>query len=87
MLATATLPMLLLFTAIAYMDYRAERERSGQRQLDLTRSMAASVERELRAATASLLPLALSPRLQQGDVKGFDELADRFISTEPKALR
>ena len=84
-LATAAiLPMLLLFTAIAYLDYRAERVRSGERQLSVTHSMAATVERELRAATASLQALALSPRLQQDDIAGFRNLADRFISTEPK---
>ncbi len=84
-LATAAiLPMLLLFTAIAYLDYRAERVRSGERQLSVTHSMAATVERELRAATASLQALALSPRLQQDDVAGFRNLAERFISTEPK---
>ncbi len=84
-LATAAiLPMLLLFTAIAYLDYRAERVRSGERQLSVTHSMAATVERELRAATASLQALALSPGLQQDDVAGFRNLAERFISTEPK---
>ena len=84
-LATAAiLPMLLLFTAIAYLDYRAERVRSGERQLSVTHSMAATVERELRAATASLQALALSPRLQQDDVAGFRRLAERFIVSEPK---
>ncbi len=84
-LATAAiLPMLLLFSAIAYVDYRAERVRSGERQLSVTHSMAATVERELRAATASLQALALSPNLQQDDIAGFRSLAERFVSTEPK---
>ncbi len=84
-LATAAiLPMLLLFTAIAYLDYRAERVRSGERQLSVTHSMAATVERELRAATASLQALALSPGLQHADIGGFRQLAERFVSTEPK---
>ncbi len=84
-LATAAiLPMLLLFSAISYLDYRAERVRSGERQLSVTHSMAATVERELRAATASLQALALSPNLQQDDIAGFRSLAERFISTEPK---
>ncbi len=84
-LATAAiLPMLLLFTAIAYLDHRAERVRSGERQLSVTHSMAATVERELRAATASLQALALSPGLQHDDIAGFRSLAERFISTEPK---
>ena len=84
-LATAAiLPMLLLFTTIAYLDYRAERVRSGERQLSVTHSMAATVERELRAATASLQALALSPNLQQDDIAGFRSLAERFVSIEPK---
>ena len=84
-LATAAiLPMLLLFTAIAYLDYRGERERSGARQLTVTRSMAATVEHEFRAVTASLQTLALAPPLQSGDLAGFKELATRFLSTEPK---
>ena len=84
-LATAAiLPMLLLFTTVAYLDYRAERERSGLRQLTVARSMAATVEHEFRAVIASLQALALSPRLQARDLPGFQRLAARYLSTEPK---
>ncbi len=80
---SAILPMLLLFTAVAYHDYRAERVRAGERELNVVRSMAATVERELRIATASLQALALSPRLQEDDLPGFHQLATRFIDTAP----
>ncbi len=79
----ATLPMLLLFVGVAYLDYRAERGRAAQRELAIARSMAATVDRELRSATASLQALALSPPLQQGDIAGFRELAMRFVAGEP----
>ncbi len=75
--------MLLLFGTAAYIDYRAERERAGQRQLNVARSMAATVERELHTATVSLQVLALSPRLQQADMAGFRALAMRYIATAP----
>ena len=80
----AIVPLVLLFAGIAYLEYRADRMRSGQRQLDLARSMAATVERELQSATASLKALALSPRLQVNDLPGFRALAERFIVSEPK---
>ena len=77
--------MLMLFAAEGYLDYRAERARAGQRQLEVARSMAATVERELSAAVAGLQALALSPRLQVGDLDGFRELALRFEATQPDA--
>ena len=82
--ASAILPLTLLFAGVAYVDYRAERSRTGQRQLALARSMSATVERELQGATAALQALALSPRLQVADFAGFRSLALRFIKTEPK---
>ena len=83
MLAAASIvPMLVLFAAEGYGDYRAERARAGQRQLEVTRSMAATVERELAGAVASLQVLALSPRLQQDDLAGFRNLAMRFEATQ-----
>ena len=75
--------MLLLFAAEGYTDYRAERARDSQRQLAIARSMAATVERELSAAVASLQALTLSPRLQVADIEGFRKLAVRFVATQP----
>ena len=80
--AASVVPMLMLFAAEGYGDYRAERARAGQRQLEVTRSMAATVERELAGAVASLQVLALSPRLQQDDLPGFRNLAMRFEATQ-----
>ena len=80
--AASIVPMLMLFAAEGYGDYRAERVRAGQRQLEVTRSMAATVERELAGAVASLQVLALSPRLQQNDLPGFRTLAMRFEATQ-----
>ncbi len=75
--------MLLLFAAQGYADYRAERARAGQRQLEVARSMAATVDRELAGGVASLQALALSPRLQHSDIAGFRALAVRFEATQP----
>ncbi len=83
-LAVAALaPMMLLFAAEGYADYRAERARAGQRQMEVARSMAATVERELAGAVAGLQALALSPRLQVDDLPGFRKLALRFEATQP----
>ncbi len=79
----AILPLVLLFAGTAYLDYRSEREQVGRAQLEVSRSMAATVERELRGATASLQALALSPALQQGDFALFRALALDFIRTAP----
>ena len=76
--AASVVPMLMLFAAEGYGSYRAERARAAQRQLEVTRSMAATVERELAGAVASLQVLALSPRLQVDDMPGFRNLAMRF---------
>ena len=81
--AASIAPMLLLFAAEGYADYRAERARDGQRQLEVARSMAAIVERELSGAVAGLQALALSPRLQVADIEGFRKLALRFQATQP----
>ncbi len=77
------LPMLLLFGAEGYAEYRAQRARAGQRQLEVARSMAATVERELAGAVAALQALALSPRLAEGDLDGFRRLAVRFEVSQP----
>ena len=80
--AASSLPMLLAFAAEAYVQYHAERMRAGQHQLDVARSMAATLDRELGGAIASLQALALSPRLQVGDLPGFRTLALRFMATQ-----
>jgi signal transduction histidine kinase len=79
----AILPMLLLFVAVAYVDYQARRTRAGERELGLARSMAATLERELGSAIAGMNALALSPRLQVNDLDGFRELALRYVATAP----
>ena len=78
-----TLPMLLAFAVEAYVQYHSERIRAGQHQLDVARSMTATLDREQGGAIASLQALALSPRLQVGDLPGFRTLAMRFMATQP----
>jgi len=79
----AIAPMLLLFIVASFLQYRVESVRTGERQLALTRSMAATVERELGVGLAGIKALALSPRLQVDDMKGFRNLAVRFMADEP----
>ena len=75
--------MLLAFAAEAYLQYHAERLRAGEHQLDVARSMAATLDRELGGAIASLQALALSPRLQVDDLPGFRALAMRYMAIQP----
>jgi len=79
----AIAPMLLLFIVASFLQYRVESARTGERQLALTRSMAATVERELGVGLAGIKALALSPRLQVADLAGFRNLAVRFMADEP----
>ncbi len=76
--------MLLLSAGGGLLEYRTERERAGQRQMQVARSMAATVERELAGAVGSLQALALSPALQTGDLAGFRALAMRLMATQPE---
>ena len=82
--AASILPLLFLFVGVAYLDYRTARMREGNHELDVVHSIAVTVERELHDATLNLQSLALSSKLENGDMAGFRGRAVRFVSTMPK---
>lgn len=76
----ALLPLVLLAAGLSWGSYHAERERAGNRTTDLARGMTLAIERELRAMTASMEALALSPSLAAGDLAAFRREADALLA-------
>ena len=74
------LPLFIFSLGSQYLSYRAERANAEQRTLEVARSMALAVERELQARIAGLQALALSRALKAGDLASFRVQADEFLS-------
>jgi signal transduction histidine kinase len=62
--------------------YRIERDRAAQATLEISRSMASAVDRELQRSVAGLQALALSESLARGDFAAFRSHAERFVAQQ-----
>ena len=82
LVATAVIPLIAFGVIGIYLNYKTERTEAGTRALELARSMASAVERELQKATAGLQALALSPSLQVGDFEGFRRQAQAYVDRQ-----
>ncbi|TDH64143.1 hypothetical protein E2C06_01990 [Dankookia rubra] len=65
-----------------YAAYRVDRDHAAREALDLARSLARSVESELRARIAVLEVLALSRTLAAGDLAGFRTEAEAVVARQ-----
>jgi hypothetical protein len=71
-IAAAMVPAALLaLLLIGYDYYERERARLIQNSLSTTRALAAAVDTEFAVVKAALLALETSPRLKEGDFRGF----------------
>jgi signal transduction histidine kinase/CheY-like chemotaxis protein len=83
MLVVASVIPLVGFTLVReYLDYRKAVTSSGQKTLELTRSLSLAVEKELQARIAVLEVLALSRPLRDGDLEGFRAQADTVVAQQ-----
>jgi signal transduction histidine kinase len=67
----SVVPLLAYDLGRQYFDYRAAGRGTGERTLELARTMSRAVEQELNIRIASLKVLALSPALSSGDIDAF----------------
>jgi signal transduction histidine kinase/CheY-like chemotaxis protein len=83
MLVIASVVPLVVFTLVrGYVDYQDAVASSGQKTLELTRSLSFAVEKELQARIAVLQVLALSGPLRDGDIDGFRPQADAVVAEQ-----
>ncbi|HEY0424918.1 MAG TPA: HWE histidine kinase domain-containing protein [Rhodopila sp.] len=66
-----SLPLFVFGFGNAYFDYQADRAEAGRRALNMTRSLALLVQRDLEARLSTLQVLAMSQALQAGDIASF----------------
>jgi hypothetical protein len=74
------LPLAVLNLGIQFFNYRASRTTAEQRTLELARGLSLALDQEFRARIALLQVLALSRRLQDGDIDGFRSRAETLVS-------
>src|SRR5947207_4299721 len=83
MLVSASVVPLVVFTLVrGYVDYQDAVASSGQKTLELTRSLSFAVEKELQARIAVLQVLALSGPLRDGDIDSFRPQADAVVAEQ-----
>jgi len=73
-------PLLALGLAVQYVEYENDKVIASERTLELARSVALQVSRELEADTRALLVLAKAGRLRRGAIEAFRELAEAALS-------
>jgi hypothetical protein len=76
------LPLSALSLGIQFVNYRDSRTAAEHRTLELARSLSLALDRELRARIGLLQVLALSRRLQEGDMDGFRSQAETLVSQQ-----
>ncbi len=83
MLVIASVVPLVGFTlAREYLEYQDAVASSGQKTLELARSLSLAVEKELQARIAVLQVLALSAPLRDGDLDGFRVHAEAVVAEQ-----
>ncbi|MDR3530632.1 MAG: PAS domain S-box protein [Rhodopila sp.] len=83
LVVASVLPLVGMGAVREYLHYRDDRERTYDNLLTVARGMSVSVERELELHVSALETLATSPALQSGDLAGFDQQAEAFMSRLP----
>jgi len=73
-------PLLALGLAVQYVEYDNDKAVASERTLELARSVALQVSRELEADTRALQVLAKAGRLRRGAIEAFRELAESALS-------
>ncbi len=86
LVAGALLPVVLFAVAVVHKLSLKERAASERRLVLATRNLTENVEREVSSTTRTLQALAASDRLDQGDLKGFYNEAERTVQTQPTWL-
>jgi PAS domain S-box-containing protein len=76
------LPLFAFGFGNAYIEYRADRSEAGQQALNMSRTLALLVQRDLEARLAALKVLALSHALQVGDFAGFRARAEVVLAQQ-----
>src|ERR1700710_168870 len=71
LVGACSLPLFVFGFGNAYFDYQADRAEAGRRALNMTRSLALLVQRDLEARLSTLQVLAMSQALQAGDIASF----------------
>jgi signal transduction histidine kinase len=73
-------PLLALGLAVQYAEYENDKSVASERTLDLARSVALQVSRELEADMRALQVLAKAGRLRRGAIEAFRELAESALT-------
>jgi signal transduction histidine kinase len=73
-------PLLALGLAVQYAEYENDKETASARTVELARSVALQVSRELEADVRALQVLAKAGRLRRGAIEAFRELAEAALS-------
>jgi signal transduction histidine kinase len=73
-------PLLALGLAVQYVEYENDRAVANERTLELARSVALQVSREVEADIRALQVLAKAGRLRRGAIEAFRELAESALS-------
>ena len=82
LVVASVVPFVAFILARGYLDYREDVAAAGQKTLELTRSVAVAVEKELQARIAILQVLALSATLRSGNLEGFRTGADAVVTQQ-----
>jgi len=73
-------PLLALGLAVQYSEYEHDKETASARTVELARSVALQVSRELEADMRALQVLAKAGRLRRGAIEAFRDLAESALS-------
>jgi signal transduction histidine kinase len=73
-------PLLALGLALQYVDYLRDKRVASERTLDLARSLALQIGRELEADVRALEVLAKTGRLRRGEMDNFRDLAEAALT-------
>src|SRR5258708_535249 len=82
LVVASVVPFVAFILARGYLDYREDVAASGQKTLELTRSVSVAVEKELQARIAILQVLALSAQLRGGNIDAFRTNADAVVTQQ-----
>jgi two-component sensor histidine kinase len=78
LVAGTTLPLILFAGGVIYLHHANEWQAASLRVLQTVRSMRLVLDREMQGIQSGLQVLALSPRLQRGDLDGFRSEVEAF---------
>jgi two-component sensor histidine kinase len=80
LVVAGAVPLVIFNLVTVYTDYRHDRQDASRQALDIARSLARSIDVELRTRIATLEVLALSHALSVGDLVTFRRQADTVVA-------